>query len=96
MNANHAIQFLCAQASVRYEHMTPIEKRTFLEAVMTLAEAPEAELAARTLHSLAEFEARQGELFSLFTKQRGHDPMQKPQELPCTSASSAPAETPQG
>jgi hypothetical protein len=44
--------------------MSPAEQRTFLTAVMTVADAREAELAARTLHALDEAEARQGELFA--------------------------------
>lgn len=51
-------------ASVRYEHMSQAEQRTFLEAVMAVAEPREAELAARTLHSLDAAEAMQGELFA--------------------------------
>lgn len=65
-----SIQFLCAQAAVRYDHMTVTEQRLFLEAVMTVGPAREAELAARTLHALDEAAARQGELFEVFAATR--------------------------
>ena len=70
MTEAQAVQFLCVQASVRYEHMTRPEQRTFLEAVMTVAATPAAELAARTLHAMDEAEARQGELFACFKNGR--------------------------
>jgi hypothetical protein len=50
--------------------MTPHEQRTFLTAVMVVAEPAEAELAARTLHALNDAEARQGELFALLNSQK--------------------------
>ena len=70
MSNEQAIQFLCAQAAVRYEHMTLVEQRSFLCAVMIVAGAPEAELAARTLAALDEAEAKQGELFAVFAASR--------------------------